>query len=260
MRTNWLAVAMVVAGVAAGVAGCNRAPKTAEDVLARSLRAHGGESLGAWKTLTVRGRVEMQDGIKYNAAFLLQAKAPGRVRVEQDMTADRGRIFNDLFLNDGQAWSRRNLVVNPRGNLKQMQRWLRHSYGIAYYAKHGTGATLGPDETVEWNQPGAAGKVETVTRPAFAVTTKVDGEMVKLFVDKETFYLIQESWPDGRRVHRDFKTFGAVVFPTRVLDITVGREGRETVLPYTYESVTFDTPIEDWVFAEDRPSGDGQGN
>jgi len=54
-------------------------------------------------------------------------------------------------------------------------------------------------------------------------------------------------------VARDFKNFGAVVYPTRVLDITVGREGRETVLPYTYESVTFDTPIEDWVFAEDRP-------
>ena len=254
MRCNWLAVVMVATVVAAAGTGCNRAPKTAEDVLARSLKAHGGETLGGWKTLTVRGRVEMQDGITYNAAFLLQAKAPGRVRVEQDMTADRGRIFHDLFLNEGQAWSRRNLVVNPRGNVKQMQRWLRHAYGIAYYARHGTGATLGPDETVEWkSQPDAAGKVETVARPAFVVTTKVDGETVKLFVDKETFYLIQESWPDGRRVHRDFKHFGTVVFPTRVLDIAVGREGRETLLPYTYESVTFDTPIEDWVFAEDRP-------
>ncbi|RPJ75146.1 MAG: hypothetical protein EHM24_04820, partial [Acidobacteria bacterium] len=113
MRSKWLVLAVAAAVVAVGATGCNRAPKTAEDVLARSLKAHGGESLTAWTTLTVRGRVEMQDGITYNAAFLLQAKAPGRVRVEQDMTADRGRVFNDLFLNDGQAWSRRNLVVNP---------------------------------------------------------------------------------------------------------------------------------------------------
>ena len=258
MRSKWLALAVVVASAALVATGCDRAPKTAEDVLARSLKAHGGEGLTAWKTMAVRGRVEMQDGITYNAAFLLQAKAPGHVRVEQDMTADRGRIFNDLFLSDGQAWSRRNLVVNPRGNVKQMQRWLRHCYGIAYYEQHGTEASLGPDETVEWkSKPDAAGKTVVVTRPAYVVTTKVDGEAVKLFVDKDTFYLIQESWPDGRRVHRDFKVFGRVTFPTRVQDITRNRQGVETVLPYTYEAVTFDAPIQDWVFTEDRPKERG---
>ena len=263
MRSRWLVAAVLAACVAGAGAVSNGAQATAEDVLSRSVKVHGGEAAGTWKTLTLRGRVEMQDGIKYNAAFLLQAKAPGRVRVEQDMTADRGRITNDLFLHDGQAWSRRNLVVNPRGNVKQMMRFLRHCYGIAYYAKHGTEASLGPDETVEWTPDGAAsGNAAPLVRPAYVVTTKVDGETVKLYIDKGTYHLIQETYltkdgeqlrVEGRRLARNFKAFGAVVFPTQVLDITVNREGRETVLPYSYDSVTFDLPIEDWVFEEDRP-------
>ena len=248
----------VVAGAAPA-----RPQATAEEVLARALKAHGGERAGAWKTATIKGRVEMQDGITYNAAFLLQAKAPGRVRIEQDMTADRGRITNELFLSDGQAWSRRNLVVNPRGNVKQMTRWLAHCLGVAYYVQRGTAPALGADETVEWkSKPDAAGKVATLARPAYVITTEVDGDTIKLYIDKETSHLIQESWlvADGdqlrveaRRLSRDFKAFGPMVFPTRVLDVTVARDGRETILPYTYESVTFDTPIEDWVFEEDRP-------
>jgi len=263
MRSGFLAVAAVAACVTVVGAGSRQAPATAGDVLARAVKAHGGETAGAWKTLTVRGRVEMQDGITYNAAFLLQAKAPGRVRIEQDMTADRGRITNELFLNGGQAWSRRNLVVNPRGNARQMTRWLAHCYGVGYYVQRGTGTELGPDETVEWKpKPDPAGKVETLSRPAYVVTVKVDGEPVKLHIDKETFHLLQETWfvADGdqlrieaRRLARDFKAFGTVVFPARVLDITVGRDGRETVLPYSYDSVAFDTPIPDWVFEEDRP-------
>ena len=36
----------------------------------------------------------MQDGIAYTGAYTLMAKAPDRLRVEHDATADRGRAFS----------------------------------------------------------------------------------------------------------------------------------------------------------------------
>ncbi|HSK11013.1 MAG TPA: hypothetical protein VK911_15630 [Vicinamibacterales bacterium] len=242
----------LLAAVAA--AACQRAPETAQEVIARAVAAHGGERAAAWETMAVRGRVEMQDGITYNAAFLLQAKGAGKVRVEQDMTADRGRIFNDLFLDEGTAWSRRNLVVG-RGNPQQMRRWLRHARGISYYAAHATALALSPEATVEWKaRSGESREYQVVeTRPAYVVDATVDGETVQLSIDKERFHLLQEAWPEGRRVYHDFKSFGPLVFPTRVLEISRARQG-ETVLPYVYDSVTLDQPIEDWVFTEDKPA------
>lgn len=244
---------LVLSAAIAAVCGCQRAPRSAQDVLARSLRAHGGDRAGAWKTLTVRGHVEMQDGITYNAAFLLQAKAPGKLRVEQDMTADRGRIFHDLFLDEGVAWSRRNLVVG-RGNTRQMHRWLRHARGVSYYASKSTSLELKPEGSVEWKARAEGSRDYSVVeeRPAYVVAARIDDEEVVLSFDKETFHLLQEAWPEGRRVYHDFKTFDGMVFPTRVLEITRSRQ-RETILPYVYESVTLDDPIEDWVFTEDKP-------
>ncbi|RPJ83004.1 MAG: hypothetical protein EHM13_08210, partial [Acidobacteria bacterium] len=84
---------LAVAG--AGAVACSRTPKTAEDVIERSVRAHGGDRLSNWKTITIDGTVEMQDGITYHAAYKVQAKSPGKLRVEHDLTADRGRRFDE---------------------------------------------------------------------------------------------------------------------------------------------------------------------
>ena len=77
------------ASVPTAAAGPQTAP-TAKEIVARSVAAHGGDRLTSWKTLTIKGTVAMQDGITYNGAYTLLAKAPDRVRVEHDATADRG--------------------------------------------------------------------------------------------------------------------------------------------------------------------------
>jgi hypothetical protein len=231
-------------------------PQTAEEIVARSVKAHGGDKLAKWETLTLTGTVEMQDGIAYNAAYLVQARPPGRLHVEQDLTADRGRAFFEYYLNDGVAWSRRNLVPG-RADVTRLQRWMNQCYGIAYYASHAKSMALKPDGTVEWRtrvgSEGASWKVVDTT-PAYVVAvTTDDGSTTDLFIDKKRFYLLQEATPEGRRVFRDFTTFEDVVWPTRVLEITTSRK-TEVYTPYVYKDVKYNRPIEDWVFTEDMPA------
>jgi len=255
--TRWLLVAVptLLAVAVLAIVAANRwlPPRSADAVLARSVAAHGGDRLTSWKTYALRGHVEMQDGITYNAAYTVLAKAPDRLRVEQDMTADRGRIFYEYFLNGVRAWSRRNLVP-ARASEKQLERWRGQCFGVAYYLKYATARTLNPEATVEWRWKAAGATDYTVQdrRQAYVVAVMIKGEAVELFIDKGTFYLLQEVRADLRRLHHDFKDFGGVVLPTRVLEITKARN-RETFTPYTYESLTLDGPIEDWVFEEDMP-------
>jgi hypothetical protein len=257
MKGALFAAAGTAAVMAAAMAtGCSRQPRTAEEVIARSVAAHGGERLTNWRTLSINGTVEMQDGITYKAAYVLQASLPGRLRVEQDMTADRGRIFNEYFLNDGVAWSRRNLIPG-RGDAARMQRWMNQCYGIAYYLENASGLALEADGEATWREPPAGGGEErdaaVSSRPAWVVSASVGEETVKLYIDKKTFHFLEEATPHGRRLFSGFKTFDGAVLPTKILEITTGRQG-DVFTPYTYESVAFDAPIEDWVFTEDMPA------
>jgi hypothetical protein len=248
-----LSVAVLVGAALLGA--CHRAPNTADEVLDRSIAAHGGAALTRWKTLTIRGRIRMQDGIAYQAAYLLLAKTPDKLRVEHDMTKDRGRLFYEYFMNGAAAWSRANLVVGTV-SAKQVQRWYVQAMGVAQARTAGaSGLSLKPDALVEWPEPAAApGASRGVdARPAYVLSYRRDGEVFELYVDKDTYYLLQETWPGGRRVYKDFKRFGNVVFPTRVLEITKGRQG-EVVTPITFESVSYDEPIEEWLFTEDMPA------
>ena len=122
---------LLVCTVLVGPAQSQMTPK---DIIDRSVRAHGGDRLTNWDTMTIKGTVDMLDGITFRAAYRLFAKAPGKLRVEKDMTVVQGgRIFYDYFLNSGMVWNRRNLVPSS-GNLDEMNRWMNQCYGIAYYA------------------------------------------------------------------------------------------------------------------------------
>jgi hypothetical protein len=195
----------------------------------------------------------MQDGITYHAAFLLRAQAPGWIRVDQDLTADRGRAFYEYFLHDGVAWSRRNLVVADY-DVARMQRWMAHCSGIAFYARHPGPLELKPDGDVTWTPASEAGAAPVpVTRRAWVVAVTLGTEVRELYIDKETSLFLKETTPSGSRVFSDFKTFGGVVWPTRILEITKARQG-ETQTPFVYTAVTYNTPIEAWVFTEDKPA------
>jgi len=226
------------------------AQPAASDIVARSVQAHGGEALTSWQTLKITGTVVMQDGIAYTGAYTLLAKAPDRLRVEHDATADRGRAFYEYFLNGGVAWSRRNLIP-AAFDVDRIQRWMDQCYGIAFYARPGVALELMPEGSIDWPPPvSPAGPGSP--RKVWVIAATVGTERRYLSIDQETNRLLLEATPQGSRYYWDFKTFDGMVVPGRILEIVKTRQG-ETRTPYTWTDVKRNLPIEDWRFTEDLP-------
>jgi hypothetical protein len=241
---------LVVVAVSLAPAGDAAAQPAAADIVARSVHAHGGDALTSWQTLKITGTVVMQDGIPYTGAYTLLAKAPDRLRVEHDATADRGRAFYDYFLNAGVAWSRRNLVPGTL-EVDRIQRWLDQCYGVAFYARPGVALELMPERTIDWPPP-AGPDGPASPRKVWLVAATVGAERRYLSIDQETNRLLLEETPQDRRYYWDFKTFDGMVMPTRILEITKTRQG-ESRTPFTWTDVKRNVPIEDWRFTEDMP-------
>jgi len=236
-------------------AGSAESQMTPRDILDRSVRAHGGDRLTKWDSMTIQGTVDMADGITFRAAYRLFAKVPGKLRVEKDMTvAQGGRIFYEYFLNNGLAWSRRNLVP-AAGSLNEMSRWMNQCYGIAYYVDKAESLAQQEDAVVEWREKAdlQSNNYRVVaTRPAYVIAAVIGKETVSLCIDKENFYFLQETMERSKRVFWDFKKFGEVTLPSKILEIVTTSQG-ERITPYTYDSVKYNIPIEDWLFSEDMP-------
>jgi hypothetical protein len=230
------------------------AQPTAAEVVARSVQAHGGDALTSWQTLKITGTVLMQDGIAYNGAYTLLAKAPDRLRVEHDATADRGRAFYDYFLNAGVAWSRRNLIPGAL-EADRIQRWLDQCYGIAFYARPGVALELLPAAELAWppqSAPAAVAAAPGPVRKVRVIAATIGAERRELYIDEETGRFLQEVTPQATRIYWDFKAFDGMLMPTRILEITKTRQG-ETRTPFTWTDVKRNVPIEDWRFTEDMP-------
>lgn len=246
-------VAGAALSLAAVCAGCtDRPPATASAIVMRSVIAHGGGSLTRWRTMEMNGRVRMQDGIAYNAAYRLYARAPGRLRVEHDLTADRGRAFYEYFLNDGVAWTRRNLVVSPF-DAARARRLFDQCLGIAAYARSGVTFDRLPDGQVEW--PAVEGwdpAAVPASRRAYVVAATMGKETRELSIDTETFYLLREKAGNTTRLYGDVRQFGDVFFPRRILEV-VRTQARETATPFVIESVGFNMRLDPVLFTEDMP-------
>jgi hypothetical protein len=255
---------------------------SAADIVSRALAAHGGDRLTSWKTLTIKGTVLIQDGIAYNGAYTLLARAPDRLRVEHDATADRGRAFYEYYLNGGVAWTRRNLIP-AAFDAARIQRWLDQCYGIAFYTRPGVTVELKGEAEMAWppettgnaasGAPAAATPAGAPAAPAaraagasgagvaalpsprrvWIVVAHVGTETRELAIDQETSRFLREVAGDITRVYWDFAPFDGALMPTRILEIAKTRQG-ETRTPFTWKIVVHDAPIEDWRFTEDMPA------
>ncbi|MFC1729213.1 hypothetical protein ACFL6I_02655 [candidate division KSB1 bacterium] len=235
---------------------CSQAPppQSAGEIIDRSITAHGGSALTDWNTMTVLGRLWMNDGNMFHAAYRVYAEKPGKLRVERDMTADRGRLFYEYFLNDGTVWQRNNLL--PRsGNSALLQRWMNQCDGIAYYAENADELIWKEDTELIWKEPVDIQNQEyreVKTIQAYVLTAIVGTDTTDLCFDKENFYLVGESWGNTQRIYTDFKKFGGVTLASKFNEITQGRSG-EVITPFSIEKVEYNTPIDEYLFTEDMP-------
>jgi hypothetical protein len=227
---------------------------TPRDILGLSVKAHGGDSLTNWKSMTIRGTIDMADGITFRAAYLVFAE-PGKLRIERDMTVSQGgRYFYEDFLNGELAWNRRNLIPG-RANLEEMKKKLRGCYGIAWYANKAESLVQKEDAVVEWREKPDLQSNDfkvVASRPAYVITATIGKEQTDLYIDKSTYFFLQEAAGRSRQIFWDFKKFGEVTMPTRLLEIATGPRG-EQITPYGYDIVKFNVPIDGWLFTEDMP-------
>ncbi len=256
MHRSGLAQLVAQVVIALTVVAAESAPvplQTGDDLLARSFRAHGGEKLSSWRTIDITGTIDMEDGITYRSAYRIRARQPDKLKVDQDMTVARGgRYFYEYFRNGDLVWSRRNLVVG-KADPARVARWMNQCFGVGYYAKQATAVALEGDGTSEWMTKSGTAYQVSEQRPAHVVTVTLPAGSADLYIDKATFYLLEERTQDSRRLYSGFKTFEGRVHPTLILEITKGRNG-EVFTPITYDNVRYDTPIEDWIFEEDMPA------
>jgi hypothetical protein len=249
---SWTTCLVAALGLVSGAPAA--AQQTAAEIVARSVAAHGGEVLTSWQTLKITGTVVLQDGIAYTGAYTLLAKAPDRLRVEHDATADRGRAFYDYFLNGGVAWSRRNLIPGPL-DVDRIRRWMDQCYGVAFYARPDVALERLPDAQLPWppQVTGSGPQPSSETRrQVWVIAATVGAERRELFIDQETARFLQEATPQSTRIYWDFRAFDGMLVPGRILEITKTRQG-ESRTPFTWANVQRNVPIEDWRFAEDMP-------
>ncbi len=258
MFRSLLAGSLVLASFAIVAVGAEVAPRlqpapTAEQVLARSVAAHGGDRLSSWQTISITGTIEMEDRITYKAAYRLLARRPDKLKVEQDMTADRGgRYVYEYFRNGALTWSRRNLIPG-KADPARLDRWMNQCFGIAYYARQATGVQLKTDATSDWMTRSGTTWQVAERRPAHVLAVTTPTGSADLYNDPSTTYLLQETTPEMRRLYAGFRNFDGAIHPTRILEITKGRNGSEVITPITWDAIAYDPPIQDWVFEEDMP-------
>lgn len=235
-----LLVTVVWGGVAAA---CGPPPKTADEVVAASLSAHGARALTNWNTMVIKGEVNRKDGrLWFRGEYIVYAQKPDKLRIETDLTKfERGRYFFSEIYNNGKGWIIQNLVPSYRDGLAERYKAkLDRCDGIAFYSDNADRFQLFGEETVE-------------TRPAYVVEATLGEETAKLYIDKESFYLLKEIYGNVTLVYSDFKRFGNTVRATSVRETT---EGQRTVeIDYTYHTVEIDVPIDPALFEEEMPTG-----
>jgi len=235
-----LYIAVLAAAFLVISTGCSSPPQSLDEIVARSVAAHGGDALTNWQTMSVAGIVHMSDaGVWFDAAYSLLADKSGKLRVEHDMTADRGRIFNVYYFNNGVGWMQRNLIPSARPQYnRQFKRWLDQCDGIAWFV--GNASLTQKDD----------GEIDG--KDAYVLEAVADSDTTMLYIDKKNFYLVQEKYGNITRTHTDFRKFAGSTRASKVHQVTKTARG-SSEMTFTIESIEFNVPIEPEVFTEDMP-------
>ncbi len=239
---------------------CTQAPpQNAEEIIARSFAAHGGEGLADWETLVMTGkadRYERMDRARYNANYKVYAGKPSKIRVEIDNAADKGRFFHTFFYNDGLAWNHLNLMPSSsKYMVKPNKKYLDQLYGIKFYKDNAKEYSWEEDENIN-------------DKSVFVVSALVEEDTVKLYFDKKKYFMVQEDYtlkigPRRENVIRTYSNFtkkGSAVYPMKIeelIKIKSGRRESEQDAKYTIETIEINKDIENWMFDEDKPKPKG---
>jgi hypothetical protein len=231
----------VVAACILVVTGCS-STKSADEIVAESVRAHGGDALTDWRTMVVRGEVNQKDGrLWFRGEYIIYAQKPDKIRMETDLTKfERGRYFYSEILNGDKGWTVRNLLPVYRDEFAgRYKAKLARCDGIGFYAANADSLALIREDEVEG-------------QAVFVIEATLGERSATLTIDQENSLLLKEEYEDVTLVYSEFKELGGAVRASKIHEITTGN--RTVEITYTYNSVEIDVEIEPLLFEEEMPT------
>ena len=251
IRTRQLAAIALAAGLLLAGAGTPGAGDPGDD--ARTLLQHTAQVIGNqsqpgktwWKTRVDRGVMiaHWEGWGDLTADCVRWVKLPDKMKLDQDFSVHDHPFFFTYYHNGGEVWAVVNLGVrqNPRYT-EQMKVAMRNVDEFAYYlAECDTFfvASVVPDDSL------FAGS--TISR----VGIVDNGDTVLVDLDRTTSLPVRRIADQGTAVTvmGDYRQTSGVWMPFRV---ELYQNGAKTT-EYSWQTITFDEPIDDAVFEENRP-------
>jgi outer membrane lipoprotein-sorting protein len=221
--------------------GCSSS-KTAGEIVAESVRAHGGTALTDWKTMVVRGESYQKDGrLWFRGEYIVYAQKPDKIRMETDLTKfERGRFFYSEILNGDRGWMVRNLLPVYRDEFAdRFKAKLDRCDGIGFYAANADSLTLVREDEIEG-------------QAVYVIEATLGERTATLTIDRESFLLLKEEVGNVTLVYSEFKELGGALRASKIHEVTAGN--RTVEITYTYNSVEVDVEIDPILFEEEMPT------
>ncbi|MBN1885068.1 MAG: hypothetical protein JW876_06055 [Candidatus Krumholzibacteriota bacterium] len=239
---------LALAAVLVFAAACEREETDpAKRVVMRAVKKMGGlDRLRGWTTRIERGHLtqERPGWGTLNAQVTSHVAKPDRVRLDQDFSAFDHPFYYVYYLNGDDAW----MVVNMQERrhprvAENLEGYLERVDGLAWYAGEADTFFLVAD--VADDSLLAAASIERIG-------CVHEGDTVFFDFDRESGMLRRLVEDGGASVslYDDYRPVGRMKLAFHVLHYAGGVLESE----YRWDSMEYDTPIEDAVFEENRPA------
>ena len=219
----------------------------AQKLIAQSIEAMGGlDTATSWKTRIDTGHlVSIRPGWGTLHANCTQlTKKPDKMKIDQDFSAYDHPFFLIYYYNGGDVWVNVNLGIrqHPRYT-EQLTNTMRRVDGLAYfmtacdtfYVVH----DIPDDSLFAGSSLSRVGVVD-------------EGDTLLFDIDNSTMLPVRRIEESGNThiIMEDYREVAGLKIPFHV----TGYHGGVKAVEYTWEDISFDKPIDDAVFEENRPA------
>lgn len=240
-----LLFAFSVSSALCGYAGDDS--EMAKKLIAQSVEAMGGlEKATSWNTRIETGHlVSIWEGWgTLNANCTQHTKKPDKMKIDQDYSAYNHPFFMTYYCNGEDVWVNVNLGIrqHPRYT-EQMTNTMRRVDGLAYFLTACDTFYLVneiPDDSLFTGS--------TLSR----VGVVDQGDTLLFDIDNSTMLPVRRIEESGNThlIMEDYRDVAGLKVPFHV----TGYHGGVKAIEYTWEDISFDKPIDDAVFEENRPA------
>jgi hypothetical protein len=215
----------------------------AKEIVEKSVKAYGGfNKLTQWKTMVLKGVIisDRSEAIKMKGALTRYTVKPDKLRIDQDFTAfEPNAEIRSYIYNNDQAWAIANLIPFYSNNYKpSMKAALDRVDGMAFYLKKSKSLLLLPEQIIN-------------NKPEHVIESITENDTTFLYIDKKTYFLVQDSLKNTKMLYSSFKKFDGIYYPT-AYDQVVYTPQRMVVNKFKIDKVQYNVKIDPKLFEEEK--------